>query len=67
MDALTLTTPGNKWEVQTPGVYCAGLAANAGISLQLFYDLNPAVNATGECEDLIAGDAYCVGIASGDT
>jgi hypothetical protein len=57
----------NKWELQTPNVFCAGLAENAGIPLDLFYVLNPAVNATGECADLIAGDAYCVGTASGDT
>ncbi|KUJ07442.1 uncharacterized protein LY89DRAFT_743062 [Mollisia scopiformis] len=52
----------NAWVLQTPGLFCADLATEAGISLSLFYTLNPAVNnAKGDCQGLLAGDAYCVG------
>jgi hypothetical protein len=52
----------NAWVLQTPGLFCADLATEAGISLSLFYTLNPAVNnAQGDCQGLLAGDAYCVG------
>ncbi|KAI1171965.1 hypothetical protein F4777DRAFT_590888 [Nemania sp. FL0916] len=55
----------NKWIMQQDGLYCYDMAAQAGISLACFYQLNPALNAGGvECGGLWAGYAYCVGTAS---
>ncbi|KAH8673362.1 hypothetical protein BX600DRAFT_535950 [Xylariales sp. PMI_506] len=46
------------------GDSCDGIAANYGISLDQFYDWNPAV---GQCTDLEAGVYYCVSITGGST
>ena len=55
----------NKWVLQQDGVYCQGMANNAGISLTCLYQMNPALNTDkGECQGLWAGEAYCVGTAS---
>ncbi len=52
----------NKWMTQKDGKYCQDMANEAGISLACFYELNPAVNTEkGECQGLMAGDAYCIG------
>ncbi|KAA8895206.1 hypothetical protein FN846DRAFT_818519 [Sphaerosporella brunnea] len=48
--------------MQKDGVYCADMAANAGITLAELYGWNPALN--GDCSGLWAGYAYCVGVSS---
>ncbi|KAG8164807.1 hypothetical protein KVR01_005082 [Diaporthe batatas] len=52
----------NKWVMQQDGIYCYDMAANAGISLNCLYQMNPALN--GDCSGLWAGYAYCIGTAS---
>lgn len=52
----------NSWILQQSGKYCGDMAGEAGISLQVLYDLNPALN--GDCSGLFVGYAYCVGLAS---
>ena len=45
-------------------MYCYDMAANANISLQCLYTMNPALNQPSECQGLWAGEAYCIGTAS---
>lgn len=55
----------NKWMIQKTDKYCQDMADEAGISLGCFYEMNPALNTRkGECQGLIAGDAYCIGTSS---
>ncbi|KAK9646497.1 hypothetical protein HCH54_005237 [Aspergillus fumigatus] len=53
----------NRWVMQQDGMYCYDMAAKAGITLDLLYELNPALN--GDCSGLWAGYAYCVGVSGG--
>lgn len=44
------------------GKYCPDMADEAGISLDCFYKLNPAINTKkGKCQGLLQAEAYCVG------
>lgn len=52
----------NGWVKQQNGKYCADLAAEANISVNQLYTLNPALK--GDCSGLFVGYAYCVGLAS---
>ncbi|KAI5264549.1 hypothetical protein E4T47_08733 [Aureobasidium subglaciale] len=44
------------------GKYCGDLASDAGITLDQFYKLNPAVG--NSCQYLVGGDYYCVATSS---
>ncbi|KAJ8110046.1 hypothetical protein OPT61_g7001 [Boeremia exigua] len=50
-----------QWVLQKPDVYCFDMAAAAGISVDLLYQLNPALN--GDCSGLWPDYAYCIGVA----
>ncbi|KAJ1325254.1 peptidoglycan DL-endopeptidase LytF [Microdochium nivale] len=52
----------NKWDVVQSGDSCGGMASDNGISLNQFYDWNPAVSR--DCvNNFWLGQAYCVGVA----
>lgn len=46
----------------SPGVYCQDIATQNGITLEEFYEWNPALG--GDCSGLWLNYAYCVGITS---
>ncbi|TIC99389.1 LysM domain-containing protein [Colletotrichum higginsianum] len=53
----------NKWNVVQSGDGCASMAQDNGISLNQFYDWNPAVSR--DCvTNFWLGQAYCVGVSS---
>ncbi|KAK4128906.1 carbohydrate-binding module family 50 protein [Parathielavia appendiculata] len=53
----------SKWDVVQPGDGCASMAQDNGISLNQFYDWNPAVSR--DCvTNFWLGQAYCVGVSS---
>ncbi|KAF2460035.1 hypothetical protein BDY21DRAFT_419731 [Lineolata rhizophorae] len=54
----------NKYVMQEDGVYCADMAADAGISLDQLYEWNPALG--GDCSGLWPDYAYCVGVSDDD-
>ncbi|KAK3185814.1 hypothetical protein K4F52_005470 [Lecanicillium sp. MT-2017a] len=52
----------NKWDVVESGDTCGSLAADNGISVDQFYDWNPAVSR--DCvNNFWLGQAYCVGVS----
>ena len=51
----------DKWVKQQDGKFCADMAQEAGIKLEVLYSLNPALK--GDCSGLFQGYAYCVGLA----
>ncbi|EIT79515.1 hypothetical protein AO1008_01360 [Aspergillus oryzae 100-8] len=74
--SATVTAPGptqtgipcdcNKYAMHdkevSPGVYCQDIATQNGITLEEFYEWNPALE--GDCSGLWLNYAYCVGITS---
>ncbi|KEQ98602.1 carbohydrate-binding module family 50 protein [Aureobasidium subglaciale EXF-2481] len=52
----------SRYVQQTNGKYCGDLASDAGITLDQFYKLNPAVG--NSCQYLVGGDYYCVATSS---
>ena len=51
----------NQWIKQQDGKFCADMAAQAKITTDRLYELNPALK--GDCSGLFVGYAYCVGLA----
>lgn len=55
-----------EWYIAQSGDYCYLVADMYGISVNTFMDWNPAVNPP-SCNEMYAGDAYCVGISGSTT
>lgn len=51
----------NQWVKQQDGTFCADMAAQANITTDRLYELNPALK--GDCSGLFVGYAYCVRLA----